>query len=68
MKNTNSQDKYRIDEIHYRDIYGNLLWKEPMIYRRLFAAGQDFVANRVFYIIKRVSVVDRVQHLNIIPA
>jgi hypothetical protein len=57
---------YKIDTIHYRDIYGKLLWSEPMIFKRLFGPGQDIVENKVRYFIKRVAVVDNIQHLNIV--
>lgn len=57
--------KYKIEKIHYRDIYGNLLWEEPMVFRRLYSVGQDFIINSITYIVRRVAVVDNIQHLNI---
>jgi hypothetical protein len=56
---------YNIKEIHYRNIYGKLLWKEPMIFRRLYAVGQDFIENYKKFIVVRVAVADDVQHVNI---
>jgi hypothetical protein len=56
---------YHIAEIHYRDIYGNLLWKDPMIFSRLHAVGEDFVNDYVKYVVRRVAVADDVQHVNV---
>ena len=52
--------KYKIDIIHYRDIYGKYLWEEPMIFRRLYHIGQDLVSNSITYIVKRVAIVDNI--------
>lgn len=54
-----------VNEIHYRDMDGALLWKEPMIFSRLFAIGQDFIEDSVRYIVRRVAVADGVQHGNV---
>ena len=56
-----------ITEIHYRSAVGALLWTEPMIYKRLWAVGQDFVENRIIYLVKRVSLADGIQHVNVEP-
>lgn len=57
--------QYNIKEIHYRDIYGKFLWKEPMIFSNLYAIGDELTENRVEYRVRRVAVVDDVQHVNI---
>jgi len=56
---------YHITEIHYRDIYGSLLWKDKMIFSRLHGVGEEMVEKSVHYIVKRVAVADDVQHVNI---
>lgn len=56
-----------ITEIYYRSVVGTLLWTEPMIYKRLWAVGQDFVAKHIIYLVKRVSLVDGIQHVNVEP-
>lgn len=58
------QDKYVL-HIHYRDLRGNLLWQEDMIFRRLYAVGQDLVHNSRNYRVHRVALADGVQHVNI---
>jgi len=57
--------RYKIDEIHYRDIFGRLLWKEPMIFKRLHAVDEEIVEKGKPYVVKRVAVVDNIQHVNI---
>jgi len=56
---------YNIKEIHFRDIYGKLMWKEAMIFKRLFGVGDGLVEDSVEYIVKRVAVADDIQHVNI---
>lgn len=56
---------YKIDEIHYRNIFGQLLWKEKMIFSRLHGIGEELIADCKTYIVKRVAVADNVQHVNI---
>lgn len=58
-------DKYNVRVIHYRDMYGEFLWKEPMIFKRLFAVGNSLVEDSVEYIVKRVAIADDIQHVNI---
>lgn len=57
----------KITEINYRNVVGTLLWTEPMIYKRLWKVGQDFVENHITYLVKRVSLADGIQHVNIEP-
>ena len=59
------EGRYDIKETHYRDIYGKLLWTEPMIFSRLYAVGQEFIENSQTYTVARVAVADNVQHVNI---
>lgn len=57
--------KSKIDRIHYRDIYGNFLWSERMIFKRLYSVGQTFRSQSKDYLVERVAVVNNIQHLNI---
>ncbi len=57
-----------IKEIHYRDIEGSLLWTEPMVYKRLWSVGQDFIEDHKEYLVKRVSLAGGIQHVNIVIA
>jgi len=57
--------EYKIRKIHYRDIYGNLLWQVPMFFRRLYAVNQLFVKSYQEYRVIRVAVADDVQHVNV---
>ena len=56
---------YKIDEIHYRNIFGQLLWREKMIFSRLHAIDEELVEDHKTYIVKRVAVADNVQHVNV---
>lgn len=58
--------EYHIDKIHYRDIYGNLLFETPMVFKRLHGADEEIVMDSIWYVVKRVAVVDNVQHVNIV--
>ena len=57
---------YKIDVIHYRDEFGNLLYKEPMIFKRLHGVDEEVVMNYVKYKVIRVAVADNVQHVNMV--
>jgi hypothetical protein len=57
--------KYHITRTHYRDMYGNFLWSEIFIWKRLNAIGQDVVEKGVYYIVKRVAVVNNIEHVNL---
>lgn len=57
--------KINIKQIDYRDEKRKLLWSEPMIYRRLFGVGQIIIENYLRYKVKRVAIVDGIQHLNL---
>lgn len=56
--------EFNITEIHYRDYYGKLLWKDKMIFSRLHAPGEELINDSVLYIIRRVAVADNIQHVN----
>ncbi len=56
---------YKIDEIHYRNMFGQLLWKEKMIFMRLYAIDDEFIEDYKTYVVKRVAIADNVQHVNI---
>jgi len=58
--------EYKVDKIHYRNIYGKLLWTEKMIFKRLYAVNQSFITNSKEFIVKRVAVANNIQHVNII--
>lgn len=55
-----------VREIHYGDMDGILLWTEPMIYKRLWSVGQNFITDHKEYLVKRVSLADGIQQVNII--
>ena len=57
---------YNVDTIHYRDIYGNLLFQAPMIFKRLHGVGEEIAEKGIWYVVKRVCVVDNIQHVNIV--
>jgi hypothetical protein len=56
--------RYRVAKIHYRDLYGALLWEEPMVFRRLYATGDVIVHDGGTYIVRRVALADDIQHIN----
>ena len=58
---------YKITEIHYRDIYGKLLWKTEMVFSRLHGVGETLVWDYQEYTVHRVAVVDNIQHVNLEP-
>lgn len=56
---------YKVGKIHYRDVYGKLLWEEPMIFSRLHAVNEQFIEDSISYAVRRVAVADNIQHVNI---
>lgn len=58
---------YNIKEVHYRDIYGKLIWKDNIVFRSLWGVGNELVHDSKEYIVRRVAVADNVQHVNIEP-
>ncbi len=58
---------YKIETIHYRDVYGNLLFEEPMIFKRLHGIGETLVMDYKEYEVTRVAVAETVQHINMKP-
>jgi len=61
------EGEYNIEWIHYRNMYGEFLGKEPMFFKRLWGVGNEFIANYKRYVVRRVAIVDNVQHVNIEP-
>ena len=59
------ENAYHINETHYRDQYGNFLWKEFLFMSRLWSVGDIFCRDSKWYKILRVAVADDVQHVNI---
>ena len=55
-----------IEQVDFRDMNGDLLWSEKMIFKRLYAVGQEFIENRKCYIVKRVDIKNKTVHLNVI--
>lgn len=58
--------KYKIDTVHYRDEFGNLIFEESMIFSKLFAIGDEIIQDKIAYKVTRVAVVDNIQHVNMI--
>jgi pyoverdine/dityrosine biosynthesis protein Dit1 len=56
---------YNIKEIHYRDIYGRLIWKDEIVFSSLWGIGNEIIYDYQRYIVRRVAVADTVQHVNI---
>lgn len=56
---------YNITEVHYRDIYGKLIWKDNIVFRSLWGVGNELVHDSKNYIVRRVAVADEIQHVNI---
>ncbi len=57
---------YHITHTHFRDIYGKLLWVEPLQdENRLYAPGEVFGLDEVKYRVVRLAVVDNTQHVNV---
>lgn len=57
---------YDVAHVHYRDMYGRLLWVEPIKEEhRLFEVGEIFTLDYVKYKINRFAIVDNTIHLNI---
>jgi len=67
MKNEKGDDyeKYHVKQIDYRNIYGNLLWSTPMIFKRLHAVDEEIVNNYIHYKVERVAIAENIQHVNI---
>jgi hypothetical protein len=56
---------YNVKEVHYRDVFGKLIWKDNIVFRRLWGVGNELVHESKQYIVRRVAVADEVQHVNI---
>lgn len=57
---------YDIRTTHVRDIYGKLLWIEPLREEnRLYVPGDEFVSDKVKLCVERVALVDNTQHVNV---
>jgi len=58
---------YHLTEIHYRDLYGHLLWRTPMLFKRLHGLGEELMWAGQRWMVRRVAVADQVQHVNLEP-
>jgi hypothetical protein len=56
---------YKIDEIHHRNMYGKLLWKETIVGFHLFGVDDTIVHNKIYYYVKRVALANNVLHTNL---
>lgn len=57
---------YDIRINHFRDIYGKLLWVDPVQEEhRLFIAGEEFILDAVKYKVERIAVAENTQHINV---
>jgi len=56
---------YEIKENHFRDIYGNLLWVDKIILSSLHGIGELFIYDYKKYIVRRVAIADKIQHVNV---
>lgn len=54
-----------VHQSSYYDMDGNLLWTEPMMFKRLDGIGDYLKQNRVEYTVKRVAVAAGVQIVNL---
>lgn len=57
---------YHITHTHIRDIYGKVIWIEPLKEEnRLYSPGDVFGLDEVKYRVARVAVADNTQHVNV---
>jgi len=57
---------YNITISHFRDIYGNLLWPEPLDEEnRLYEIGEVHTRGAGDFRIVRVAIADHIQHVNV---
>jgi hypothetical protein len=54
-----------MDAIHFRDAAGELLWCSPASFPRLLRIGEKVCRQEVVYVVRRVSLADGVQHVNL---
>jgi hypothetical protein len=54
-----------MDAIHFRDAAGELLWCSPASFPRLLRVGEKVCREDVVYVVRRVSLADGVQHVNL---
>ena len=58
---------YNLKTTHFRDIYGTLLWVDPLREdARLYNIGETFYHDDIKYKIERMAVVDNTQHCNVL--
>ena len=56
---------YKVKTTRYLDIYGNILWSEPMVFKRLWMVGQTFIENYIQYKVIRVAITGTLQIVNV---
>lgn len=56
---------YKVETTRYLDIYENVLWSEPMVFKRLWMIGQTFIENYIKYKIVRVAISGKFQIVNV---
>ena len=57
--------RYKVESTQYTDVYGNILWAEPMMFNRLWKVNQTFIYDFIEYRVVRVAVVDKTQVVNV---
>ena len=58
--------QYDITTVHFRDLYGRLLWVEPMKHEfRLYQAGETILGVDGDYLVERVALAENTQHVNV---
>lgn len=58
-------EHYKVETTQYMDAYGNILWSEPMVFKRLWLVGQTFIENYIKYKVIRVAIAGKFQFVNV---
>jgi hypothetical protein len=49
----------------YLDMKGNVLFRDPWMYKRMFAVGQDLIENYKYYIVRGCAFKKNVMYVNV---
>lgn len=58
-------EHYKVETTQYMDTYGNILWSEPIVFKRLWLVGQTFIQDFVKYKVIRVAIAGELQIVNV---
>lgn len=55
----------QINEVHYCDPDGNLIWKDNIVFRRIWGVGNTLIHDSKSYIVRRVAIANSIEYVNV---